>query len=44
MEKVKNAVIGLLKAMRRKADADTAADIDELINTIDHFSPTSKVA
>jgi hypothetical protein len=44
MEKVKQAVTGLLRAMQKRADAETAAGIGQLIDAVEKFEPCVKAA
>lgn len=44
MEKVKNAVLSLLTAMKKRADEATACQIGELMDVIQNWQPKSKAA
>lgn len=44
MEKVKKAIIGVLRAMQKRSNAQLAAEIEELISVIASFEPKSAAA
>lgn len=44
MEKVKRAVIGLLRAMQRRSDEQTALGIGQLIDLVERFEPKQQAA